>query len=138
MWLFEITLLVAFFVVGVWMPTDNSDDYAVKHGFQAENQQKRATIERAKTEYEKQYPWSAPLYKSSILAIGVGFTLVMIVSVHAQGEALDESENVGVLIGYIIQVLAFASFALCSLTKRHALVNALHKAKKDQRPNRGD
>jgi nitrate reductase gamma subunit len=129
MWLFELAAVVAFFAIGVWMPTDHSDEFAIKRGIQEENERKRATIERAQADYNRQYPWSAPLWKGSILGFAAGFTVVMIATIHGQGEELGQSQTAAAAVGYVIQVGVLIVFAICSLTKRRALVTALHKEK---------
>jgi uncharacterized membrane protein len=132
MWFIEIALIIAFFTVGIWMPTDLPDAYAIRRGVQVENKKKRETIHRAGDDYNKRYPWSRPLYTRSIVAFAVGFIVVMFITIRGQGEALEPWQNVGAAIGYAVQVVSFLIFAICSLTKRHALVKALHQ-KKDLR-----
>ena len=129
MWFIELALIIVFFTVGVWMPTDLPDAYAIKRGVQAENQKKRETIHRAGAEYNDRYPWSRPLYTRSIVAFVLGFLVVMFVTIRGRGEPIEPWQNVGAAIGYAVQVVSFVLFAICSLTKRHTLVIALHQEK---------
>ena len=129
MWIAETVLVLGGVVVGLWMPTDHSDSFALNRGIQEKNLRKRAILRSATSDYNQRFPWSEPLYNGSIVAFGLGFTLVMISATHASSDVLSQSQQVGIAVGFAIQILAFGVFAVCSLTRRHALAEALRQEK---------
>jgi hypothetical protein len=126
-WIAEAVLIVTGFAIGMWMPTDHSDAFAIRRGIQEQNQRRRATIQRAEADYRLRYPRAGLVYNGSIVCFALGFTIVMISGIHAGSESSNHYQDLGIVVGFSVQVLAWALFLACSLSMRRTLVKALRE-----------
>jgi protein-S-isoprenylcysteine O-methyltransferase Ste14 len=126
MWLAEVIFVVGFFVAGAaLMPTPQSDAVARKRGNEESNRRKRDTIRRALADYKNDNPGSQWLYRASVVLFVVGVGLVLLFDISAPESGLSTASTVMIVVGYILQAVALATFVSAAIAKRRFVTAAL-------------
>jgi len=126
MWLAEFVFVLGFFVTGAaLMPAPQSDAVARRRGTEESDRRKRETIRRALADYKIDNPRSERVYRVSVVLFVVGVGLVLLFDISAPGSGLSTASAVMVVVGYLLQAAAIATFINAAVDKRRFVTAAL-------------